>query len=35
MMIYGNKFDGKFNAYTGEIDPLFPFEIDPPFGDAK
>jgi hypothetical protein len=22
-------------AYTGEIDPLFPFEIDPPFGDAK
>jgi hypothetical protein len=23
------------DAYTGEIDPLFPFEIDPPFGDAK
>ena len=23
------------SAYTGEIDPLIPFEIDPPFGDAK
>jgi hypothetical protein len=25
----------ELGAYTGEIDPLFPFEIDPPFGDAK